>query len=59
MKLTRKLQLRSERWATIAVPNIVLRSDEWTGCNSVIISFDPDAPDVLTVRPVFAGDNQE
>ena len=59
MKLTRKLQMHAAKFATVAIPQLVLRSDEWTGCNSVIISFDPDAPDVLTVRPVFAGDNQE
>ncbi|MGD0950900.1 MAG: hypothetical protein ABR985_00620 [Methanotrichaceae archaeon] len=61
MKLTRKLQMREDAWATIAVPTIVLRSPVWDGVSTVSIQFDSDNPDLLIVRPATSvtGENQE
>ncbi|MGD0955119.1 MAG: hypothetical protein ABR985_22490 [Methanotrichaceae archaeon] len=55
MRLTRKIQRREAKWATVAIPQIVLRA--WDGFNSVTLSWSPDDPDLLLIRPIVAGDN--
>ncbi|MGD0955019.1 MAG: hypothetical protein ABR985_21980 [Methanotrichaceae archaeon] len=50
MRLTRKIQRREDRWATLALPSKILQA--WDGYKSVVLSWSPDCPDILIVRPI-------